>query len=1795
MRAGILAGKILSAFLLLFLALLFVAVSTGYAVTNQPPVTSLTGPASAMTGETFVLTAGASDADGNVVRMWVTDSIGCTSSLGAVDVFNASASYQFNASCSANGTKEFRLYATDNNRAVASTTYTVSIYQSANNPPAVIVKGPPVNPKTGENFTVAVTATDSDGRVVVFTATTMTTGCALIQSIASGLNKSVAVLFDTYSCSSAGGKTFSYTVVDAKGASATASASVTVDANNAPKIIVFPVIPKKIKPNQSVSFYWAATDADNDNLSWSATWGDNTGFAGICPASTKNWQLNASHNWTNTGVYVVTAAVSDCKDGSDQQQTSVTVSEEPINNPPVVTVKVPENATTGATFSLTGIAVDQDGVVAEMKWTVPADCVLISQDTVGINRSVAESTALYSCLLAGTKAFSVTATDNSGGSASRTANVVVYTNTTGTVAITVNGTKIIVISPNGGEQWTKGITQNIRWSAPASVASVGIDAVTSDVCTTLVCPPVRRYTIAAQTPNDGQFEWTISLGAGSYKIGIYDSADYSKIDYSDNAFTIFSVAVATNSSINISGSPTAGSVPLNVTFTTVVRNINTPIQWDFGDYTGAAEPCIVQFGGTTCTNIVPNRTVSISHVYQRDGTYQAFAQSSSNGIVTMSNTVTITVGQTSSAAAPVTAPSPAAKTTMRSGTQPSAANFTICQNASWTATSGEGWVNYTCSAECGEDWTRCIYTSNVTDAKGRPLYMLAFAVDGAGGEFRWNLPYENEYKAALLTHSGGGGTAFVGDQQEPARNMLDELEKAGLLAAGIKWQSGAVVSNAPTGWYSLSQANEKSTYYEKTKRAAAAIRWVHDSLIPASLRFGTMSCSGGSVATYSSVYWHGLDDQLDYQLVGGGPPAAWDGNAVCTGQAGTGEPVGICERNPEKACTSDAECGSSSKCAFPRQGRNIVASVMVSGVKNQIDYVHGLTNTCVAGKADPAFDASSYRTTAGDAAFDHPVDFVVDIGGGPYDTAFATDTELTVTYTAGRTYSSIATTDPQGKKWLIHTGDHCSWLGDGSFLNNTILPTILAGLKLAVPASVTVLEPNGDEYWEAGKTYTVSWTSANAPNGSWVGRIALYQGASFLVDVVPFLSPLLANGSVQWTVPNNSVLGNDFKVQVILYNGPVGNESELAQDFSDAAFSIVAPLAVQQYPLKLTKGWNLFSSPVFEYTPTPFMNFTNNCTYQSALLRYSNENHRFEKADYVTTSREGYWIKVANNCTAALTGQMRTLEEFFTDMNLSKGWNIIGGVPEATSFTNITGCEVRRGYYWYDPAARRWEKATTMEPGKGYLVNVKESCQLQSGAAQIPGKPNIVVIMSDDQDAASIWVMSKVNSYLAQKGTTFPNNFVSYSLCCPSRATFLTGQYAHNNKVFGNIPPEGGYYALDHNNTLPVWLQKAGYRTAHIGKYLNGYGQPSASELAKKDEYVPENYETLAKSMTSPALEIPPGYTEWYGLVDPSTYAYYYYTINENGKLKKYGNQPRDYQTDVLTAKAVSFIERTAGNNQPFFLVVAYVAPHAGIPPPVTEPEPAPRHKNALENCTLPRPPPFNEEDVSDKAAVNQLKSMMPAEIKLVESSYCNRLRSLLAVDDGVEKIVKALEKSGKLQNTYVFYTSDNGFMQGEHRIPQGKGYPYEESARTPLIILGPSVPAGQTITQLVGNIDLAPTFAELAQASANRVMDGLSLMPLVRNTAASWRKDYLLEGLQIYLYSAVRNDKYTYAEFLAANKPSGQNTEAELYNFVDDACHKADPYQLESQAQNACYTSTIEELKERLNTLKTCSGESCW
>jgi N-acetylglucosamine-6-sulfatase len=452
------------------------------------------------------------------------------------------------------------------------------------------------------------------------------------------------------------------------------------------------------------------------------------------------------------------------------------------------------------------------------------------------------------------------------------------------------------------------------------------------------------------------------------------------------------------------------------------------------------------------------------------------------------------------------------------------------------------------------------------------------------------------------------------------------------------------------------------------------------------------------------------------------------------------------------------------------------------------------------------------------------------------------------------------------------------------------------------------------------------------------------------------------------------------------------------------------------------------------------------------------------------------------------------------------------------------------------------------------------------GASAEPGqqtKPNVLVLLTDDQTVESMRVMAGVRAELGASGTTFEQSFVSNPLCCPSRATLYTGQYSHNHGVIGNRAPEGGYGRLDKSEWLPVWLQRAGYHTVHIGKFMNRYG------------------------IDSPPTEVPPGWNEWYTSVDPSTYSFTEYQLNENGVVSSGGG----YSTDDYTERAVDAVERLAPSADPFFLSVAYLAPHSGRPAESDDPAglatpmPAPRHRDAFAAEALPDSPAFDEADVSDKPSfVRRLPRLSAERTAAITEMYRQELESLLAVDEGVVRVVDALRSAGELDNTLILFTSDNGFFHGEHRVPYGKVMVYEPSIRVPLILRGPGVPAGERRRQLVTNADLAPTILEAAGAvPAGRVPDGRSLFPLMRDRGLAWGRELLVEGapgFQAVAYAALRNDRFVYAEH--------DNGERELYDL------RRDPDQLENAIGLRRYAAIEARLAERLAALSACAGPSC-
>jgi arylsulfatase A-like enzyme len=380
-------------------------------------------------------------------------------------------------------------------------------------------------------------------------------------------------------------------------------------------------------------------------------------------------------------------------------------------------------------------------------------------------------------------------------------------------------------------------------------------------------------------------------------------------------------------------------------------------------------------------------------------------------------------------------------------------------------------------------------------------------------------------------------------------------------------------------------------------------------------------------------------------------------------------------------------------------------------------------------------------------------------------------------------------------------------------------------------------------------------------------------------------------------------------------------------------------------------------------------------------------------------------------------------------------------------------------------------------------------------ASRLPGlaqarhtKPNIVFILTDDERLDDVRYMKNLQELVIKNGVTFKNYCDTVSLCCPSRTSILRGQYAHNTGVETNGGTNGGFGVAHErgleNSTIATWLHDHGYATALFGKYLNRYpGQAGATY-------------------------VPPGWDNWAVSVKGNPYSEYNYQLNENGKLVDYGNSPKDYGTDVYAQKALQFIRMSAKEKKPFFVYLAVYAPHG----PAT---PAPRHVGMFADVGVPRSPAFNQSDVSKMPQfIQRLALLSDEEIASTDRYHGKRLASLQAVDEAIANIYKTLEETGTLANTYIVFVSDNGFHLGEHRMRRGKQTAYETDIHLPLFVLGPGVKAGRVVEDVVGNIDLAPTFAEIAGFTAPDFVDGRSLLPFLEGTSKprDWRQCYLVE-----------------------------------------------------------------------------------
>lgn len=493
--------------------------------------------------------------------------------------------------------------------------------------------------------------------------------------------------------------------------------------------------------------------------------------------------------------------------------------------------------------------------------------------------------------------------------------------------------------------------------------------------------------------------------------------------------------------------------------------------------------------------------------------------------------------------------------------------------------------------------------------------------------------------------------------------------------------------------------------------------------------------------------------------------------------------------------------------------------------------------------------------------------------------------------------------------------------------------------------------------------------------------------------------------------------------------------------------------------------------------------------------------------------------------------------------------------------------------------------------------------------------PNVLMILTDDQRFDELEAMPNVQDLIAAEGVTFERAYVSYPLCCPSRASLLTGLYAHNHDVRGNFAPQGGWAKFQESGeqqALPVRLQEAGYRTGLAGKYMNGY-------LRDRPETPPRT----------------PGWDFWSAKTSEGNFLDFYYNFNlatsvdQNDPLtySDYGFDPGDYMTDVVGAKALQFLESQEGETAPFMFAFWPGGPHFPF-------EPAPRHWGLKAGEKLEPVPGSNERDMSDKPAWlrKATKKLSKPSLRRINDERKRRLEQLMSVDEAIGSLIDEMDRTGDLEDTYIVFTSDNGYFRGEHRIPAGKFLPYEPSARVPLIVRGPDLPAGETSRELVSLVDVPQTILEIATGSIDPAADGRSLLPYASDPDSRSNRPLLIEGftggstddedasesgdgsgsasgligvgdleqepvapaadryraagtraritMKAPGYLTVRTNRYLFTSY--------SNGQSELYDM------KRDPAQMRNVATNGRYLYVRRWLAELLAELSICSGEAC-
>jgi arylsulfatase A-like enzyme len=456
------------------------------------------------------------------------------------------------------------------------------------------------------------------------------------------------------------------------------------------------------------------------------------------------------------------------------------------------------------------------------------------------------------------------------------------------------------------------------------------------------------------------------------------------------------------------------------------------------------------------------------------------------------------------------------------------------------------------------------------------------------------------------------------------------------------------------------------------------------------------------------------------------------------------------------------------------------------------------------------------------------------------------------------------------------------------------------------------------------------------------------------------------------------------------------------------------------------------------------------------------------------------------------------------------------------------------------------------------------------GTPKDGGRPNIVFVLTDDLSMNLLQYMPHVLQ-MKQNGISFSNYTVADSLCCPSRSSIFTGMYPHNTHILTNTSPGGGFAKFhslgEEANSFAVALHNDGYKTAMMGKYLNGY-EPALPKTHK-------------------ASYVPPGWDVW-NVVGNRGYSEFNYAMtNADGTSKWYGNQPKDYLTDVLSGKAVDFIKSSAASGSPFMLEVATYAPHSPY-------RPAPQDTSAFPGLRAPQSPAYDTLPTNPPAWLSDQTPLTRDERDLLNVIFRRRAQAVLAVDRMIGAIENALSSAGVAKNTILVFSSDNGLHLGEYRLTAGKMTAFDTDVNVPLIITGPGVTPNTATPAIAQNVDLAPTFEQLAGLSPPPTIDGRSLVPLLDGAAPSdWPNVALVEHAgpdrdvtdpdypalrsgNPPTYTALRTATFTYVEYVTGD--------AEYYDRTTD------PYELDNLVGQLS-SARRAQLHQEVLELASCKG----